>query len=323
MIFVALVFPVLDLPLIQESLDLVPRIMGAQEGTALRRPVIAYVPDVVLMLIPDGEGGTERPAGIARRRLDPDVLEYLLFQDLAVGDAIQGHAARQAKVVGVDLLSGEADDLFHDLFQHDLDGRGQIHVDLAQFGLGLAARGVEKLGEFPAGHGQSGMKIEVLQVQAERAVFLDIHQFPENDIAKHGFPVRGQPHELVFPGIHLESGEIGERRIEEPQGMRKSDALKDFKVVAIGPRDGQCIPFAHPVHGDDGGVLEGGRIERGGDVRFMMADEEYREIVTAQPFPDDLFNEDLFLGPNGNRRKKTADADRGELHVRGKQPVQL
>ena len=54
-----------------------------------------------------------------------------------------------------------------------------------------------------------------------------------------------------------------------------------------------------------------------------MAGKKNREIVTSQLSADNFFDEDLFLGPNGDRREKTENPLRGELHVRGKQPVKL
>ena len=46
-----------------------------------------------------------RAAGIAGRRLDPDVLEMAVAQNLAVGDAIERHAAGQAQVSRPGLLA--------------------------------------------------------------------------------------------------------------------------------------------------------------------------------------------------------------------------
>ena len=46
----------------------------------------------------DEEGHAERPAGIAGRGLDPDLLERAFAEDPAVGHAVQGDAAGQAEV---------------------------------------------------------------------------------------------------------------------------------------------------------------------------------------------------------------------------------
>ena len=45
-----------------------------------------------------GERCTDRPAGIARRRLNPDVFECAIAQHLAVRHTIECHAAREAQI---------------------------------------------------------------------------------------------------------------------------------------------------------------------------------------------------------------------------------
>ena len=45
------------------------------------------------------ERRAERAAGVAGRRLDPDVLERAVAQHLAVGDAVERHAAGQAQIL--------------------------------------------------------------------------------------------------------------------------------------------------------------------------------------------------------------------------------
>src|SRR5207302_8630201 len=46
------------------------------------------------------ERGANRAAGVTRRRLDPDPVELAVAQHLAVGDAIERHAARKAEIAG-------------------------------------------------------------------------------------------------------------------------------------------------------------------------------------------------------------------------------
>jgi len=52
---------------------------------------------VVEELIPHEQRGAQRAAGIARRRLDPDVLEGRFPQDSTVRDAVERHAAGQVR----------------------------------------------------------------------------------------------------------------------------------------------------------------------------------------------------------------------------------
>ncbi len=46
-----------------------------------------------------GERRAQRAAGVARRRLNPDVVEAAVAQDLAVGDAIERDAAGEAEIL--------------------------------------------------------------------------------------------------------------------------------------------------------------------------------------------------------------------------------
>ena len=50
-------------------------------------------------LMPDEQRRAQRAAGVARGRLNPDVLERPLAQDAAVADAVERHAAGQAQVL--------------------------------------------------------------------------------------------------------------------------------------------------------------------------------------------------------------------------------
>ena len=54
---------------------------------------------LVQQLVPDEQGRAQRAAGVARRRLNPEVLERPLAQQPAVGDAVERHAAGQDQVL--------------------------------------------------------------------------------------------------------------------------------------------------------------------------------------------------------------------------------
>ena len=67
------------------------------------------------------QGGAQRAAGIAGRGLHPDALEDVRSQQLAVGDAIQRHAAGQAEVFLAGVASDASRQLNHNLFGDGLD----------------------------------------------------------------------------------------------------------------------------------------------------------------------------------------------------------
>ena len=56
------------------------------------------VPLLPLDDVPGAQGRAQRAAGVAGGRLDPDVVKGAFAQQLAVGHAVQGHAAGQAEV---------------------------------------------------------------------------------------------------------------------------------------------------------------------------------------------------------------------------------
>src|SRR6185437_5974755 len=64
------------------------------------------------------ERRADRAAGIAGRGLHPDAVEDVLAQQLAVGDAVQRHAAGQADVLRTRLLLHRAGEAQHDLLGH-------------------------------------------------------------------------------------------------------------------------------------------------------------------------------------------------------------
>ncbi len=139
--------------------------------------------------MPGRKGRSERPARITAGRLDPDVLEQAGAQQLAVGDAVQRHAAGHDQVFAAGQLAGGFRHPEHDLFGDLLDGQGQIHVVLGQLAFGFAPWQAEQL--FPGAvvaHGQAGGVIEIVHVQQEGAVLAQVNQFAQN---------------LVFPSLDL------------------------------------------------------------------------------------------------------------------------
>ena len=82
--------------------------------------------------MPDEQGRAERPAGVAGRRLDPDVVERPLAQQPAVGHAVERDAAGQDEVLHAGSRVNVAADPQHDLLGHRLDAGGQVHVPLLE-----------------------------------------------------------------------------------------------------------------------------------------------------------------------------------------------
>ena len=96
------------------------------------------------MPVPEAQRHAERAAGIAGRRLDPDLLERAFAQDAAVADAVERHAAGQAQIAHAGLAMRERGHLQHHLFGDVLDRPRQVHFALRQRALGLARRAAEQ-----------------------------------------------------------------------------------------------------------------------------------------------------------------------------------
>ena len=185
----------------------------------------------------------DRAAGIAGRRLNPDVVELAVAQHLAVGDAIQRHAAGKAQIARAGLGREAARQPQHGLLEHRLDRGRDIHVERRQQLVRRAHRLAEQLGEPLVGHGQPGAIVEIGHVEPERAVRLEIDQIVENELCVFRLAIGREPHHLVFAGVDLEAGVIGERRIEQPERMGKVDLLEDLEPVALG----RSQPTSSPI----------------------------------------------------------------------------
>ena len=83
-----------------------------------------------LKMMDGGERRANGAACIACRRLNPDVFEHPIAQHLAVGDAIECHAAREAQVLRTGFLGKAAGEAEHRLVQNRLDGGRDIHMEM-------------------------------------------------------------------------------------------------------------------------------------------------------------------------------------------------
>src|SRR5215813_14744159 len=85
--------------ILEPALDVALRKGGAQER-ALHQVMLAV--GVTLFseeLVPGRKRSPNCPAGVTGRRLHPDIREGAIAQDLAVGDAVECHTARQAQII--------------------------------------------------------------------------------------------------------------------------------------------------------------------------------------------------------------------------------
>src|SRR5215475_16222559 len=107
--------------------------VALRERGTQERPLHQIMPAIGVALfseklVPGRKRGPDRAAGIACRRLHPDVREGAVTQDLAVGDAIERHTARQAEIVEAMLALERARQPQHHLLGHFLDRGCDIHM---------------------------------------------------------------------------------------------------------------------------------------------------------------------------------------------------
>ena len=66
-------------------------------------------------------------------------------------------------------------------------------------------------------HAQAGAIVEIGLIEPESAVGLEINDVVKNQLCEFRFAVGSKAHHLVFSGIHLEPGIVGERRIQQAE----------------------------------------------------------------------------------------------------------
>ena len=155
------------------------------------------------------DAGVVRPlrnlVGIAGRRLDEYLLERRLPYDPPVRYAVQAHSTRQAYTreagLFMEIIHHAKDYLLADLLYR----RGHIFVKTLQLRFGLSWRPSEEGIEIPVRHLQAVVVGEILHVQPEAPVLFDPDQLLHYRLVEPRLAVRGEPHDLVLPAIHLES----------------------------------------------------------------------------------------------------------------------
>src|SRR3954463_15889115 len=134
----------------------------------------------VQQLMPHEHRRAKRAAGVSSCGLNPDVLEGTLAEELAVGHAIQRHAAGEHEIAFASLLVNMASHAEHALFGDALDAGGEVHVPLIERRLGLTRRSAEEAVEGLVRHREALAVIEILHVEPEAAVGLQVDEVLEN-----------------------------------------------------------------------------------------------------------------------------------------------
>src|SRR6185295_8941699 len=124
----------------------------------------------------------------------------------------------------------------------------KVHLPLRQLVLGLTRAPSEQIRKTLIGHRETSAIVEVVHVEAEASIRLQVDEMVQDRLHERGLPVRREPHDLVFAGVDLESGVIGERRIEQADRMGKMDLLVYLEIAATTLCERGRRPFPHSVH---------------------------------------------------------------------------
>ena len=203
-----------DLLAFQKLLDFLIRESGAEQRALHQVVATIRLAGVFQQIEVSEQRRPERPPRIASRRRNPDVVKYPLAQQHAVGDAIQSHAAGEAKIFCAGDLFRMARHPQHDFLGDFLDRSGQVHFALCDHGFRMARRPAEQVIEVRAGHRQALAIVEIPHVHRQGTVWLQVNKLFENNIHILRLAIGSEAHELVFAGIDAEAAEVSECAVE-------------------------------------------------------------------------------------------------------------
>ena len=211
------------------------------------------------------QGGAERAARVARRRLNPYVVEAAVAQNFAVRHAVERDASGEAQVRETRLRPERTGQAKRGLLDDGLRRGGEVAV-APRYGVVRLAGGPEQFLELGARHSQPGAVVEVVHIEAERAVRLEVYEVVEDGLRVGWLAVGREPHHFVLAGVDGEARLVGEGGVEQPERVGEVHLFHDVQVGAAPDRSGGGRPFADAVHCEDGGLAERRRIEGAGGV---------------------------------------------------------
>ena len=279
---------------------------------------------IILHLVPAPQCGTKRSSGIAGRRLDPDVLKKLFTEKAAIGDTIKGDSTGQTKILRPGRAADMTRHLEDNIFGHRLYARRHIHVALSQLFVRLPRRAAEKRVKAGIGHGQALAIIKIPLVQPERTIVLDLDEVLAHQVGKARFAIGGKTHEFVLTRINLESAIRGESAVEQSERMGKADFGAQLDPVAPPDSPAGCRPLPHPIHRENGCLLERAGKKGARRMRLVVAAKINRSgVVAAQTLVDFSRQVQLGLQPLRHGPKKGEEPAGGNGEVSLEQALEL
>jgi len=102
--------------------------------------------------VPDKQGRTQRPAGVAGCGLHPDIFEFGFPGNPSVADAVERYAAGQNQIFHAGLPIYVPHHSQHDFFGDSLNRGGDVHILLIERGFRPAGRKTKQGLEFGTDH---------------------------------------------------------------------------------------------------------------------------------------------------------------------------
>ena len=152
-----------------------------------------------------------------------------------------------------------------------------------------------------------GEELEVVDVQAERAVRLDVDQLLSDEVGVDRAAVGGEAHQLVLAGVDLEPAEVGERRVQEAERVREADLGDRLEGGAAAMPDRRGRPLADAVDAEDGRRLVRARQEcrRGVGVVVLPVDDR-RDRSSSRARPGHVRSDGPVAACGGSTRPSSA-----------------
>ena len=243
----------------------------------------------------------------------------------SVRDAVERDATSHAQIFLARDFAGVPRQPHQDFLRHHLDRARHVHVPLLHRRFRPARRAAKETMKLFIRHRRAAQKIEVVQVQPERAVGLHVKECIADDVGELRFTVRRETHEFVFARVDAEAAVVRERGIDQTERMREAQLLEHLDFTSATGPDGRGGPLAHAVNRQDRRLVERRWIKRTGRVRLVMFGKK-NFTVSTQPrqLGTDGFAQIQFLAkPVGQDRGKRPPAAGRDGQIRFQQPREL
>ena len=239
-------------------------------------------------LVPHVKRRAHRQSPIARRGLYIDLFERRLIENLSIGHTVERHSARQTHGSQACALGQPPQHPEIHLFEPRLQRRSQIAVAILERRFRIA-RGPQPLRHrlrihpperrglvsFRPTHLRTCAVVnEVMEAETKRGIIrapVRAHNVSEN-IELLGLPVGGETHHLVLVAEFQEAEILCQRRVIQPERMRKRHGTLNFHARPCA-RPPHCAgEITQSVGGEKRRALERRAIKRAGEMRLVVFD---------------------------------------------------